>query len=370
MPVKNFLTQEQRENLQNALKENEDSHFRQRVLMLLLMNDGKTYAEIADFLGCSYRNVAYWCCHGDPDDLESLKDKRKKGKKRKATEKYIELLMETIEKEPEEYGYEFGRWTACRLSEHLEKATVIKLSSEQVRRILKEKKYVYHWAKYSLEDKQNKNKREAFKEKLSGYIQASEKEPNKIQVWFWDESGFSMRVIRRKSWRKKGQKKKITGQRRKGRVNVMGGLRYSDKKRICYFIEKGESETFYKKITSLNEAVKNEWVNQGNQESDFQDYGPRVIVILDNASFHKKKEIIEKMESEMPNIILEYLPEYSPDYNLIELVWHSTKEYVAHRLFKSVQELEKTLDKLLNQGELKIKWKRKIKNKGNAVIAS
>ena len=260
--------------------------------------------------------------------------------------------------------------TACRLSEHLEKATGIKLSSEQVRRILKEKKYVYHWAKYSLEDKQNKNKREAFKEKLSGYIQASEKEPNKIQVWFWDESGFSMRVIRRKSWRKKGKKKKITGQRRKGRVNVMGGLRYSDKKRICYFIEKGESETFYNKITSLNEAVKNEWVNQGNQESDFADYGPRVIVILDNASFHKKKEIIEKMESEMPNIILEYLPEYSPDYNLIELVWHSTKEYVAHRLFKSVQELEKTLDKLLNQGELKIKWKRKIKNKGNAVIAS
>ena len=36
----------------------------------------------------------------------------------------------------------------------------------------------------------------------------------------------------------------------------MGGLRYNDKKRICYFIEKGESETFYNKISSLNEAVK------------------------------------------------------------------------------------------------------------------
>ncbi len=43
---------------------------------------------------------------------------------------------------------------------------------------------------------------------------------------------------------------------------------------------------------------------------------------------------------------------------------------LAHRLFKSVQELENTLDKLLNQGELQIQWKRKIKNKGNAVIAS
>ena len=370
MPVKNFLTKEQKTNLQNAIKESEDSHFRQRALMLLLMNDGKTYAQITEFIGCSYRSVAYWCCHGDPDNLESLKDQRKQGKKRKVTPQYVEILMETIEKEPSEYGYEFGRWTAARLSEHLDKETGIKLSSEQVRRVLKEKKYVYHWAKYSLEDKQNPEKREAFKDKLSGYIEASKQEPKKIQVWFWDESGFSMRVIRRKSWRKKGKKKKLTGERRKGRVNVMGGLRYNDKKRICYFIEKGESETFYQKIKSLNEAVKEEWVNLGNQGSDFPESGPRIIIILDNASFHKKREIIEKIESEFPNIILEYLPEYSPDYNLIELVWHSAKEYIAHRLFKSIEELEKTLDKLLNQGELQIKWKRKIKNKGNAVIAS
>ena len=69
--------------------------------------------------------------------------------------------METVEKEPSEYEYGFGRWTAARLAEHLEKATGIKLSKEQVRRILKAKKYVYHWAKYSLEDKQNKKKRTA-----------------------------------------------------------------------------------------------------------------------------------------------------------------------------------------------------------------
>ncbi|MDJ0634121.1 MAG: hypothetical protein QNJ34_13100 [Xenococcaceae cyanobacterium MO_188.B29] len=35
-----------------------------------------------------------------------------------------------------------------------------------------------------------------------------------------------------------------------------------------------------------------------------------------------------------------------------------------------IEEGATDLDKLLNQGELKIKWKRNIKNKGNAVIAS
>ncbi|MBC6430672.1 IS630 family transposase, partial [Nostoc sp. HG1] len=54
----------------------------------------------------------------------------------------------------------------------------------------------------------------------------------------------------------------------------------------------------------------------------------------------------------------------------VELVWHSVKEYIAHRLFKSVLDLQELLDRLLNDGELIIKWGRKIKNKGNAVIAS
>ena len=71
----------------------------------------------------------------------------------------------------------------------------------------------------------------------------------------------------------------------------------------------------------------------------------------------------------MPNLIIEFLPEYSPDYNLIELVWHSAKEFIANRLFKSIEELEELLNRLLNEGELVINWGRKIKNKGNAVNA-
>jgi hypothetical protein len=46
------------------------------------------------------------------------------------------------------------------------------------------------------------------------------------------------RVTRRKNWGKKAQTKKITGQRRRGRVNLMGGLRYHDKKRLNFVIKR------------------------------------------------------------------------------------------------------------------------------------
>ncbi len=126
MPAKGYLSLSQKEKLQLTLKTEEEAKVRERILMLLLLNDGKTYQEIADFLGVSLRRVAYWCAHGDPDNLATLEDGRKKGNFKKATQEYIELLLEVVEKEPQELGYEFGRWTGKRLSEHLEKETGIK----------------------------------------------------------------------------------------------------------------------------------------------------------------------------------------------------------------------------------------------------
>lgn len=367
MPAKNHLSQEQKEQLLKTLKEHENPYVREKILILLLMNDGKTYQEISNFLDIAYPTVAYWAVHGDPDNLESFLDGRREGNFRKVTQEYEDLLLEVIEKEPTEYGYEFGRWTAARLATYLEKTTGIKLSGSQVRRILARKKYVYLWAKYSLENKQNPEKRQAFKEKLLEYLRITKQTPDRLQVWFWDESGFSLRVIRRKNWGKKGKRKKITGQRRRGRVNIMGGLRYHDKKRINFIIQKGNADIFYEQLKSLNNFLLQEWIERGNTIEQFKNDSAKIVIILDNASFHKRKDILEKIEAQMPNIIREFLPPYSPDYNLIELVWHSAKEYIAHRLFESVSQLEELLNKLLNEGGLIIKWERKIKNKGNSV---
>jgi hypothetical protein len=41
-------------------------------------------------------------------------------------------------------------------------------------------------------------KREAFKKRLAIHLGLAKEDPKYIQIWFWDESGFSMRVIRRK----------------------------------------------------------------------------------------------------------------------------------------------------------------------------
>ena len=201
-------------------------------------------------------------------------------------------------------------------------------------------------------------------------MKAGEVAPEIFQVWFWDETGFSLRVIRRKSWTRRGVRKKVAGVRSQGRLNVMGGLRHHDRKRLCYFVDKGNADSFFEQLEKLNKFVKQEWILQGNKAELYERIGTRVLIILDNASYHKRQDVIEKIERLIPNIHLGFLPTYSPDFNLIELVWHSCKEFIAHRLFQSVQELRELLKKLLNNGELLINWNRKIRNKGNNTVAN
>ncbi|UXE64502.1 MAG: transposase [Woronichinia naegeliana WA131] len=126
----------------------------------------------------------------------------------------------------------------------MEKETGILLGNTQLRNMLKKKRFVYIWAKYSLEDKKDEQKREEFRKKVEEYKKLLKEKPESIQIWFWDESGFSLRVIRRKHWTKKGKRKKVRGDRRKGRVNVMGGIRYTDKKRWVDLIPTGNSQNF------------------------------------------------------------------------------------------------------------------------------
>jgi transposase len=83
----------------------------------------------------------------------------------------------------------------------------------------------------------------------------------------------------------------------------MGGVRYSDKKRWVDFITTGNSQNFKSMLLIFYKDIQREWIEQGNKEEDFHKNGLKIVIILDNASFHKKQEILDEIREEMPNII-------------------------------------------------------------------
>lgn len=63
---------------------------------------------------------------------------------------------------------------------------------------------------------------------------------------------------------------------------------------------------------------------------------PRAVLVLDNASFHKRADT-EKLITRAGHIP-EYLPPYSPDLNKIEPIWAQAKD-IRRRTGQSVDQL-------------------------------
>jgi len=68
-----------------------------------------------------------------------------------------------------------------------------------------------------------------------------------------------------------------------------------------------------------------------------------VILIMDNASFHKSKRL------KIPEgINIEYIPPYSPELNPVERVFQEIKKYIKNLVFDSVDEMIEKLSEVLN----------------------
>ena len=61
--------------------------------------------------------------------------------------------------------------------------------------------------------------------------------------------------------------------------------------------KKGNSENFYQVMKGFYEELVNQWIEKGNKAEYFQEKGEKVVIIFDNASFHKKEDILKKIEA-------------------------------------------------------------------------
>jgi transposase len=76
----------------------------------------------------------------------------------------------------------------------------------------------------------------------------------------------------------------------------------------------------------------------------------KLILICDNARFHKAKWLTEWLAEQTPWLHLEFLPAYSPDFNPIERLWHWLKtEYTHNRCWVSKVDLKQTLQQMLRE---------------------
>lgn len=158
-----------------------------------------------------------------------------------------------------------------------------------------------------------------------------------FDLWYFDEAGFTLTPSLPYAWQPIGERIELEspGNQRK-RQNVLGFLRWDGTDFYGTAFEEGSIDNHlvggcFRAFAKARKSIK-----------------PKLIV-LDNAPAHRGDEFEEELDQlEKLGIFVMFLPSYSPELNLIELLWKKIKyEWLPMDIYGSFETLSNALFKVL-----------------------
>jgi len=154
-----------------------------------------------------------------------------------------------------------------------------------------------------------------------------------IDLYFADESTFSMVPVLPYAWQERGKKIEIFPQRDK-KVNLFGIFR-PDNVAITYQAEENINAGFL--VESIN---------------DFCQYLEKpTVLVIDNAPTHRSRVFFEQFEKwEEKGLYIFFLPKYSPHLNIAEIYWRKAKyEWLRPSDYFSFAKYRQKIKEIFNQ---------------------
>ena len=153
-----------------------------------------------------------------------------------------------------------------------------------------------------------------------------------IPVWAEDEVHFQQRTSVVRMWWPRGSQPQIPSAPTRKQVGYWGAVDIRTG-RLCVqrHEEKFNWMTFHDFLDSF---LRRQY--RANH---------RIAMVIDNAGYHKKKELWPFFKENKKRVRLLWLPPYSPNLNPIERVWRLTRRRVTHnRYFEDLEVLRESLD--------------------------
>lgn len=175
--------------------------------------------------------------------------------------------------------------------------------------MLKKADLVWKRMRKSLKGKRDETLFRFFEKEVDLLRQQAENE--EIDLYYFDGTGFNLNPNVPYCWTKKGLTTILPAIRSRG-YTVLGLLNiHKNEFQGNIYEGAANSECVIQTLDELANGIER-----------------KTIVILDNASIHKSKMVQEKMkEWRMRGMLLQFIPAYSPELNLIEILWKMMKHY-------------------------------------------
>jgi transposase len=316
------LNEEQIDDLNRVIKDSIKSQNRRRAQAILLSAKGYCIDEIAKLFDVNRNTVSIWINKWEQAGVSGLEDNPRSGHPCILTDEEKELVIKLASAHPRSVP------TIIAL---LIKKTGKRVSDTTIKRILKAAKFTWKRIRKSLK---NKRDNEEFNAAL-GSIQELRRqhEDGEIELWYFDETGFDLQPTVPYAWQPNGEIIEVSSERSK-RLNVLGFFT-PDNRLEPFCFECGVDTDVV--IACFNAFIKT------------MKRGTKRVVVMDNASIHTSSKFIDCIPKwEKKGLIIKFLPTYSPELNIIEILWRFIKYYwLPFSAYLSFDDLVREVENIL-----------------------
>lgn len=324
------LQESSRQTLEQMYKFHPLKQNRVRAHCLLLLSAGYLPFAAAAILGRSLKTIYNWMDRWQQSGLMGLYDQPGRGRKPLLTGPEREQVCQLVRDSPR------------RIGEHLvtiEKQWGKRISRSTLKRTLREMKLSWKRIRKWLGRLRDEEDFRMAQQELSCLRELEDK--GLIELYFCDEAGFNQVPCVPYAWQERGQP--IALAPAKGRnYNVLGIMR-RDNYLQAYGVE-GSIDS--KTAIALIEGFCSEREKIAGL--------PPAYMVIDNAPIHGSKAFREKERDwEKRGLRLKRIPTYSPELNLIEILWRKVKyDWLPFDAYITFENLINQVDHILqNIGE-------------------
>ena len=298
---------------------------RRRAHSLLLSNQGMSVPMICSTYNVCRQTVSTWFSKWEKLGICGLVDDSGRGRRALLTDQQKSHVVKRVENSP--------RSLKTVISE-IKTELGVALSIDTLKLICKQAGLVWKRVRKSLRKKRNQEDFDASKKVMEELIRQHKE--CEIDLCYFDESGFTLEPCVPYAWQPTGKTIEIPCSKSK-RLNVLGFVN-----RDCEF----KSFVFEGGVnTSVVTACIDEFSKQIEKPT---------TLVIDNASTHTSHEFNENLEIWKERKLTIYrIPPYSPELNIIEIVWRKIKyEWLPFSAYDSYLSLKRELfDVLSNVGK-------------------
>lgn len=306
--------------LARIYKASQHHQVRERAKCLLLSYQGKTIAELMKIFNVTRKTVYNWFTAWEDRKLTGLYNSSGRGRKPKLNEEQQREVKELVKDSPK---------SLKTVQSKVKEKWGIDVSKDTLKRTIKKFQMTWRRMKRGLSKKPAEWELEVKLPELEKLKESYKK--GEIDLGYLDQVGWNSRACIPYAWQEKDCQiilNDIDGKR----INVMGIM--NTKNEIFYEV--------YEENTNSDKVI--EFLDKFSEKIQI-----RTVVLLDQASIHTSNKIIERLEYwKERNLEIFWLPAYSPELNLIEILWRFMKyEWLTVSAYDSHKSLKNYIQKTL-----------------------